>query len=57
MGGALGLDFGAVMAMGTALGADTALLAEVLPAAEYAIVKALAPDRDDEPPETGYETA
>ena len=42
MGGAVtrpaGLDFGAVMAVGTALGADVELLAQVLPDVEAAIL-------------------
>ncbi len=36
------LDFGAVMAMGQALGVDTALLADVLPTVEAVIVNRLA---------------
>lgn len=47
MGGAFALDFGAVMQMGSALGADTALLAEVLPAVESEIIGALAAERED----------
>lgn len=35
---AIGLDFGVVMTVAMARGADTALLAEVLPAVERAIV-------------------
>lgn len=42
-----GLDFGAVMQMGAALGVDAQLLAEVLPAAEAAIMAALHDDDDD----------
>lgn len=46
MGQPYGLDFGAVMTMGTALGADVALLADVLPTAEQEILAAL---NGDEP--------
>lgn len=35
------LDYGAVMAVGSALGADTEMLADVLPVAERAIVSGL----------------
>lgn len=35
----LGLDFGAVLALGQALGADAYVLAECLPAIEAAIVR------------------
>ncbi len=45
---AVGLDFGAVMAMGAALGCDLTLLAEVLPFAEYAIVQGARDEGDDE---------
>lgn len=38
MSGPFGLDFGAVMMMGAARGADLALLADVLPACEAAIL-------------------
>ena len=41
MGTPFALDYGAVMQVGAALGADLALLAEVLPAAEAAIVAGL----------------
>ncbi len=37
-GGAYGLDFGAVMAIGTARRVDLVLLADVLPACEAAIL-------------------
>lgn len=46
MGGAFGLDMGAVMQVGAAVGADTSLLAEVLPAIELAILAGL-DDEDD----------
>lgn len=38
MGKPFALDYAAVMAVGAALGADVTLLAEVLPAAETAIL-------------------
>ena len=44
MGQPFALDFNAVMAMGAALGANMELLADVLPAAETAIIANLAPD-------------
>ena len=44
MGQPFALDFNAVMAVGTALGADMELLADVLPAAENAIIGNLVPD-------------
>jgi len=44
MGQPFALDFNAVMAMGTALGADIELLADVLPAAEAAIISNMVPD-------------
>jgi hypothetical protein len=44
MGQPFALDFGAVMTMGAALGADSEMLADVLPAAQAAIVASLAPD-------------
>lgn len=37
------LDFGAVMAIGAALDADPAMLADVLPAAEAAIISTYGP--------------
>lgn len=43
-----GLDFGAVMAMGAALGCDLALLAEVLPFVEYAIISGADDEGGDE---------
>lgn len=46
-GQAYALDFGAVMALGSALGADLRMLAEVLPAVEKAAL-ARFDDRDDE---------
>lgn len=42
MGRPFALDFGTVMQMGGALNVDLALLAEVLPAAEAAIVNRIA---------------
>jgi hypothetical protein len=52
MGGPFGLDFGAVLAMGAALGADQRMLAELLPAMEKAaldrLVDGAATDREDE---------
>jgi hypothetical protein len=47
MGHPFALDFGAVMTMGQALGADPEMLADVMPAAQAAIIAALAPDGDD----------
>lgn len=47
MGQPFALDFGAVMIMGAALGADAEMLAEVLPAAEAAIIGGLSSDNDD----------
>ena len=44
MGQPFALDFNAVMTMGSALGADLEMLADVLPAAEAAIIDNLAPD-------------
>lgn len=38
MGAPIGLDFGSIMAVATALGADTALLADVMPAVEPIII-------------------
>lgn len=46
MGGAFALDYGAVMTVGAALGVEPEMLADVLPAAEAAIVASLA--RSDE---------
>ena len=48
MGGAIGLDFGAVLAMGAALGADQRMLAELLPAMEKAAVDRLTTTEDDD---------
>ena len=49
--GAVGLDFGAVMAVAQARGADLDLVAALLPDIEAVILKALrdARDEDDEP--------
>lgn len=44
----IGLDFGAILAMGAALGAEPRLLAEVLPAVEGAALAMLAGDPDDD---------
>lgn len=41
MGRPIALDHGAVMMVGAALGADAELLADVLPAAEAAIIRNL----------------
>jgi|GEM_PF-5858661 len=41
------LDFGAVMMMGTALGVDVQLLADVLPAVEQAVIDNLIGDEPD----------
>lgn len=38
MGGVFGLDYGAALALGTALSADMELLADILPAVESALV-------------------
>lgn len=50
--GPIGLDFGAVLALGAAMGADAALLADLLPAMEKAALDRLGCDRgvadDDE---------
>ena len=47
MAGPVGLDFGAVLAMGQALGADSRMLAELLPIAEGAALGALQGTGDD----------
>lgn len=44
----VGLDFGAILAMGEALDADRRMLAEVLPAVEGAALDALAGDPADD---------
>lgn len=44
---ALGLDFGAVLALGQAQGADVELLAEVLPEIEPLVLAAFQPDDED----------
>jgi hypothetical protein len=46
MGQPFALDYGAVMAVGAALGADAEILADVLPAAERAIIAGLSGDDD-----------
>ena len=46
MGGPFALDFGAVMAVAAAIGADTALVAELLPDVENAILTGIAGDDD-----------
>ncbi|WP_423752947.1 DUF7697 family protein [Caulobacter vibrioides] len=43
MGGVVGLDFGAILALAQARGADTALIAEVLPGVEGFITYAWSP--------------
>jgi hypothetical protein len=49
MGGPFGLDMGATLLMGQAMGVDMALLADVLPSVEAAIIAAM----DDEGEEEG----
>ncbi|VXC63539.1 DUF7697 family protein [Sphingomonas sp. AX6] len=46
MGAPFALDFQAVMTIGEALGVDAEMLADVLPAAEMAIVSQYAGDHD-----------
>ena len=46
-GAALSIDFASVMAVGRAQGADTALLAEVLPEVEPEIISGANGDPDD----------
>ncbi len=48
MGGAYGLDFGAVLALGAARAADMALLAEVLPTIEQVMLAALRGEEGDD---------
>jgi hypothetical protein len=48
MGTPIGLDYGAVMAVATARGADVELLSEVLPAVEAAILDNLAGEESDD---------
>lgn len=49
MGGVpVGLDFGAILAIGAATGADLEMLAEALPEAESAILSAMADGNDSE---------
>ena len=48
MGAPVGLDFGAIMTMGTALKADLALLADVLPAVEPVIIDNLSGEQPDD---------
>lgn len=47
LGGPYALDYGAILMMAAAMGADTALLTEVLPSAEPVIVKAYRENADD----------
>lgn len=48
----VGLDFGAIMTVGAALGADLSLLAEILPDVELTIIAGLSGDTDpDEEPD------
>ena len=48
MGAPIGLDFGAVMTMGTARKVDLALLADVLPTVEPIIIDNLSGDQPDD---------
>lgn len=48
MGAPIGLDFGSIMTMGTALKADLALLADVLPAVEPVIIDNLSGEQPDD---------
>lgn len=48
MGKPFGVDFGAVMMIGQARGVDTALLADVLPAMETAVLKRFHEDGPDD---------
>lgn len=48
LGQPFALDFGAVMLVGQARGADTALLAELLPATERAILQPGGDSQDEE---------
>ena len=47
LGGPYALDYGAILMMAAAMGADTALLTDVLPSAEPIIVKAYRESADD----------
>lgn len=47
-GGAFGMDFGSVMAIGTALGADMELLADALPGVETARIAGLSDAEGDD---------
>ena len=47
MGAPIGLDFGSIMTMGTALKADLALLADVMPAVEPIIIDNLSGQEPD----------
>lgn len=47
MGGPFALDYGAVMQVGAAMGADAGLLADVLPAVEGFILAGLKGEDDD----------
>jgi hypothetical protein len=47
MGAPIGLDFGAIMTMGTALKANLALLADVVPAVEPIIIDNLSGQEPD----------
>lgn len=47
-GVAVGLDFGAIMAVATAQGADAGFLSEVLPEAEVAILAGISGDSEGE---------
>ena len=48
MGGVFGLDYGAALALGTALSADMELLAEILPDVEAALVRRANGDGSDD---------
>lgn len=49
----LGLDFGAIMMMGAARGVDTAMLAEILPRIEGAVLNPPDPDAYEEETDDG----
>lgn len=53
MGVPIGVDFGAVLAVAEAQGADTELIAEALPAVEAALIDALSGDGTDDFDEEG----
>lgn len=45
--GAYGLDFGSILALGSAMGADLGTLAEVLPSIEVTVVRAYQQESDN----------